>query len=80
MVWVTYGLIAPIGGPSYIAAMNRHFPYGAEFAIGGCDNRAVRRKAPVYVCPKCKQARCEWAVKHPKNPKSPDILAGRPGP
>jgi hypothetical protein len=80
MVWVTYGLVAPIGGPPYIAARTRHFPYGDEFAIGGCDDRAGPRKGPVYVCPKCKQARYEWAVKHPKNPESPDILAGRSGP
>jgi hypothetical protein len=80
MVWVTYGLIAPIGGPPYIAAMNRDFPYGSAYALGGCDPRPGPRKGPVYVCSQCKKARYDWAVKHPKNPESPDVLAGRPGP
>jgi hypothetical protein len=80
MVWVTNGLVAPVGGPVYIAARNRYFPYADEFASGSCDPNAGPRKAPVYVCPKCKQARYEWALKHPKNPESSDILAGRPGP
>jgi hypothetical protein len=72
MVWVSYGYIVP--DDSYVAAMNRAFPYGDEFASGGCDPSAGPRKAPVYVCPECKRARYKWAQRHPKNPEAQSIL------
>jgi hypothetical protein len=76
--------IRPIyfGGPldfdsPFYYATTRSFPNAREHINGGCvvDERLVGKKKPRYVCPACKRAQREWALKHPNDDDAKWVLS-----
>jgi hypothetical protein len=65
VVDATYGM--PAYDKAYVAAQGRYFPNGETETNRGCVVPARLEKLAIYVCPKCKRARKEWALKHPTN-------------
>jgi len=70
------------GGPAnfdsqfYYATM-RQFPNAREHINGGCvvHEKLVGKKKRRYVCPACKRAEREWALKHPKDDDAKWVLS-----
>jgi len=85
MVPIYFGGPLPFDTPFYYATM-REFPNAREHINGGCeiDEKLLGKKRPRYVCPACKRAEREWALKHPKDDDAKwdchpaDIALGHP--
>ena len=65
IVRVSYGY--PAYDQAYVSAMGRDFPHAEAEFNGGCDPSLGPREAAVFVCPECKRAQRQWALKHPRN-------------
>ncbi len=75
---VHYGLLV-FDDPYYLAELG-YFPNAREYVNGGCDIPSLditKERSWRFVCPVCKRAQREWALKHPKSEWSKDILANR---
>jgi hypothetical protein len=76
LVPINFGGPLDFGSPFSYATM-RQFPNAREHIDGGCvvDEKLVGRKKPRYVCPACKRAEREWALKHPKDDAAKWVLS-----
>jgi hypothetical protein len=61
---IHWGLVV-IEEPHYSAQLSQ-FPHAREYVNGGCEYDAKENKAKHwrYVCPACKRAEWQWALKH----------------
>jgi hypothetical protein len=63
---------------AYWHAMQREFPNAHECVqIPGAIHKPQGKKLPHYVCPECKLAEGQWALKHPNDEYARDVLAHR---
>jgi hypothetical protein len=64
IVPIHWGLVV-IEEPFYSAQLSQ-FPNAREYVNGGCEYEPVREKTKHwrYVCPICKRAEWQWALKH----------------
>jgi hypothetical protein len=75
IVPIHWGLVV-MENPYYSAELH-DFPNARAYVNGGCefDPKRDRAKHWRYVCPECKRAEKDWALKHPKDPDAEWILS-----
>jgi ribosomal protein L32 len=75
MVPISWGLL--MFDEPYRSDELRQFPHAREWVWGGCevDPKLEHAKRPHYVCPECKRAEREWALKHPQSEETKWILS-----
>ena len=71
----SYG--APFAYDEQYVAASRSFPHWIAYVSGNsCMPPEKPKKTTVYVCPECKRAAREWALKHRKDFMAQIILEG----
>jgi len=75
VVPIHWGLVV-IEEPHYSAQLSQ-FPHAREYVNGGCEYDAKEDKAKHwrYICPECKRAEWQWALKHRSLPEAQWILS-----